>query len=102
MFWALSLRYIEQVIWNYLIMQGQPFQKELLFQYRFPEPLWDRVETFLSNLKKLPLWVNRELSQTAFGGKQNYEFWQRVFETGKAPNGQQILAEPLNFMQMIQ
>jgi hypothetical protein len=64
------LRYIEQVIWNYLIMQGQPFQKERLFQYRFPEPLWDRVETFLANLKKLPLWVNRNCRRQHSAGSR--------------------------------
>jgi hypothetical protein len=95
------LRYIEQIIKNYFIMQGKPIQEKKLFQYRFPEPLWERIRIFVRNLKNLPLWVNRELSQTIFGGKQNYEFWQTVFETGKTPQGFQVLTEPLDLMKMI-
>lgn len=46
--------------------------------------------------------MNRDLSQTVFGGKQNYEFWQTIFESGKSPQGQQVLAGPINLMEMIQ
>lgn len=95
------LRYIEQIIKNYFIMQGKPIQEKKLFQYRFPEPLWERIRIFVGNLMNLPLWVNRELSLTIFGGKQNYEFWQTVFETGKTPQGFQVLAKPLDLMEMI-
>ena len=72
-----------------------------LFQYPFPEPLWDRLRAYVANLAKLPVWLNRDLSATVFGGKQNYEYWQKVFETGKAPLGQQVLAAPINLMEMI-
>jgi hypothetical protein len=82
-------------------MQGKPIQEEKLFQYRFPEPLWERIRVFVQNLMNLPLWVNRELSLTIFGGKQNYEFWQTVFETAKTPQGFQVLTKPLDLMEMI-
>ena len=95
------LRYIGQVIKNYFIMQGKPIDESKLFQYRFPEPLWDRIRIFTMNLGRLPLWVNRELSSTVFGGKQNYEYWQTIFETGKTPQGFQVLAKPLDLMEMI-
>jgi len=95
------LRYIEQIIKNYFIMQGKPIQESKLFQYRFPEPLWERIRIFIRNLRNLPLWVNRELSLTIFGGKQNYEYWQTIFETGKTPQGFQVLVEPLDLMEMI-
>lgn len=95
------LRYIHQIVENYFIMQGKPIQEERLFQYRFPEPLWEKVRLFVQNLAKLPLWVNRDLSVTVFGGKQNYQFWQTIFETGKSPQGQEILANPINLMEMI-
>ena len=36
-----------------------------------------------------------------FGGKQNSEFWQKIFEDGKTPQGQQVLSAPLNLMEMI-
>jgi hypothetical protein len=96
------LRYIGQIVKNYFIMNGKPIKEEKLFQYPFTEPLWDSIETFIENLGALPLWANRELSKTVFGGKQNYDFWQTVFESGKTPQGQQVLAAPINLMQMIQ
>jgi len=36
-----------------------------------------------------------------FGGKQNYEFWDRIFTTGKSSQGQQVLVEPLNLIKMV-
>ena len=95
------LRYIEQIIKNYFIMQGKPIQENKLFQYRFPEPIWERIRIFVKNMRNLPLWMNRDLSLTIFGGKQNYEFWQTVFETGKTPQGFPVLAKPLDLMEMI-
>ena len=95
------LRYIQQIIKNYFIMQGMPIQEDKLFQYHFPVPLWERIRTFTRNLSNLPIWVNKELSSTAFGGKQNYEYWQEIFEKGKTQQGLQILAEPINLMKMI-
>jgi len=96
------LKYVGQVAKNYFLMQGKPIQEDRLFQYRFPDPLWDRIEAFVANLKRLPLWMNRELSTTVFGGKQNYDFWQSIFEKARTPSGQQVLAEPLDLMKMIQ
>jgi len=49
---------------------------------RFPEQIWDNIGKFLRNLLSLPLWVNRDFSETVFGGKQNNSFWKSVFETG--------------------
>lgn len=96
------LRYIEQIIKNYFIMQGKPIQEKKLFQYKFPETIWDRIRIFVKNLANLPVWINKELSLTVFGGKQNYEYWQTIFETGKSPQGVQVLAEPLDLMKLIQ
>jgi hypothetical protein len=49
------------------------------------------------------VWVNRDLSATAFGGKQNYEFWQTIFESGKTPQGQPVIVSGgLNLIKMIQ
>lgn len=96
------LRFVRQIVQNHFIVQGKPIQEEKLFHYRFPEPLWDHIENFVTNLGKLPLWVNRELSLSIFGGKQNYDYWQTIFETGKTPQGQRVLPEALNLMKMIQ
>jgi hypothetical protein len=95
------LKYVQQIIRNYFIMQGSPITEARLCQYPFPEPLWDRLRIFVRNLSNLPLWVNRELSSTVFGGKQNNEFWQTIFETGKSPQGIQVLSGPINLMEMI-
>lgn len=96
------LRLVRQIVQNYFITIGKPILEDKLFQYRFPEPLWDSIENFLTSLTKMPLWVNRELSQTVFGGKQNPEYWQTIFESGKTPQNQQILPSGINLMKMIQ
>jgi hypothetical protein len=95
------LRYIEQIIKNYFIMQGKPIQENKLFQYKFPEPLWERIRIFVRNLSGLPVWINKELSSTVFGGKQVNDYWQTIFETGKSPQGLQVLSDPIDLMKMI-
>ena len=95
------LRYIQQVARNYFINTGKSIQEDKLFQYPFPEQLWTNIRNFVRNLAALPLWVNKDLSETVFGGKQNNSFWQTVFETGRSPQGVQVLAKPLNLVEMI-
>jgi len=95
------LNYIGQIIKSFFIMQGKPIDENKLFQYRFPQPLWERIRVFLKNFRNLPIWVNKELSLTIFGGKQNYDYWQTIFETGKSPQDYQVLPEPINLMEMI-
>ncbi len=95
------LKHVSQIIKNYFIMQGNPIDEDKLFQYSFPESLWDRIRTFIKNLRALPIWVNKELSNTVFGGKQNYKYWQTIFETGKTPQGFNVLPVPINLMNMI-
>lgn len=82
-------------------MSGRPFDQSRSFQYPFPEQLWDRLRAYLINMRALPLWVNRDLSATVFGGKQTSEFWRTIFLNGKTPQGQQVLAAPINIMEMI-
>jgi hypothetical protein len=96
------LRFVRQIVQSYFITTGKPVKEDKLCQYRFPEPLWDNIENFLTNLIKMPLWVNRDLSLSVFGGKQNYEYWQTIFESGKTPQGQQVLHSGINLMKMIQ
>jgi len=95
------LRYISQIIKGFYLMQGKPIQEDKLFQYKFPEPLWQRIRTFIKNLCGLQVWINKEMSSTIFGGKQNYAFWQTIFESGKAPSNVQVLTEPIDLMNMI-
>lgn len=93
---------VRQIVQNYFIMQGNIVQETRLFQYPFPEPLWDRLENFVRNLAKMPLWVNQDLSLSVFGGKQNYEYWHTIFESGRTPQGQQVLPSGIDLMKMIQ
>ena len=72
-------------------MLGKPVNDEKLFQYEFPRAAdGSNVNNFIRNLKQLPVWINTELSLSVFGGKQNYEYWQTIFETGKSPQGQEV------------
>ncbi len=95
------LQFVGQIARQYFIMQGRPDPQERLFQYSFPEQVWENIRKFLQNLAALPLWVNTDLSATVFGGKQNNGFWKTVFETGRTPQGMQVLAGPLNLIEMI-
>lgn len=95
------LQYVGQIARQYFIMQGQPDPQGRLFQFRFPEQVWENIRKFVQNLTTLPLWVNTDLSATVFGGKQNNSFWKTVFETGRTPQGMQVLAAPLNLIEMI-
>ncbi len=80
---------------------GRPIDKERLFQYPFPEQLWTNIGNFIENLGRLAIWKNREASQTAFGAKRTYSFWQNIFESGKSPTGTQVMPSGLNIMEMI-
>lgn len=80
------LAWVRLVIENYFAWTGHMVDKERLLQQPFPEDLWRRIEAFLKNLSKLPCWVDKNLSNTIFGAKQNFDFWALIFKTGKAPN----------------
>jgi hypothetical protein len=96
------LDYVRQVVENFFTNLGKPFTSERLFQYRFPDQLWVNITNFLDNLARLPIWVNREISSTVFGGKQSYAFWQEIFETGTSPSGQKVMPSGINLNKMIQ
>lgn len=96
------LKWVRLVIENYYAFAGHQVDRERLFQRAFPEALWRRIEAFLRHLAVLPCWVDRNLSSTVFGAKQNRDFWKKVFETGKTPSGVRVLAQPLELMRMIQ
>lgn len=95
------LRYVRQIVQTHFIVTGQPVDEAKLFQHPFPAPLWDQLRSYVVNLSKLPAWVNKDLSASVFGGKQSADFWREIFQTGKAPSGQQVLAAPINLMDMI-
>lgn len=95
------LKFVEQIAYTYFVNTGKPTQQARMFQYPFPEQLWVNIRNFIRNLAALPLWVNKDLSETVFGGKQNNSFWQTVFATGKSPQGVQVMAQPINLVEMI-
>jgi hypothetical protein len=95
------VRWIRLVIENYFSWTGKMIDRERLLHTPLPDDLWRRIEVFLHNLAQLPCWVDRNLSTTVFGPKQNPEFWDKVFSTGVATNGQRILAEGLDLHEMI-
>ena len=96
------LRYAKQIVQNYFITIGQPIDEKKLFQYQIPENCWENIKNFVDALMRLPLWVNKDLSLSAFGGKQNAEFWQHIFETGLTRDGSEIMPSGINLMEMIQ
>ncbi len=95
------IQYIKLLVNNSFAYTGEMYDDENLFQQKFPVNLWDNIRTFLENLSNLPLWRDRSMSATIFGGKNNYEFWKTAFSTGKTPDGTAVLTVPLNVSEMI-
>ena len=96
------LRWLRLVITNYFAYTGKVVHDDRLLQKRLPDELWDRIRNFLESLADLPCWIDRNLGMAVFGPKQNLDYWEKVFETGGAPSGILILAQPLDLHQMIQ
>lgn len=95
------LRYVHNLIRRYYLMRGKVVEDDELFQRKFGADLWELIHKLLSNLATLPVWVNHPLSSTVFGGKQNYDFWKVIFDTGKTQAGQHVLAKSLNLDDLI-
>ena len=99
---AVIMKYVRLVIEHCFAVTGEPIEKDRLMQYRLPENVWARVETFLRRLSDLPAWIDKNLSNTVFGAKQNRDFWTQVFRTGRGVGGVQVFAGPLNVIEMMQ
>ena len=95
------LGYISKVINTYFVNTGQIVDDDKLFESEFSSALWNNIDNFVQNLYNLPMWKNKEFSQTIFGGKQNYTFWKTIFQTGESQHGEKILVAPLNLIEMI-
>jgi len=95
------LRYVHSLIKRYYLMRGEIIEDDELFERKVSPELWGLIRKLIKNLAALPLWVNHSLSATVFGGKQNYDFWKVIFDTGKTQAGQQALAKPLNLDELI-
>lgn len=90
-----------EVIKTYFYQTGNPPKDgdKNLFKIQFSEQLWQNIENFLINLSELPIWKNKSVS--FFQGKKNVGYWDTVFETGKAPDGAEVLASPINIIQIV-
>lgn len=97
--WVKSLQLL---IRHYFVFSGIMFDEENLLQQKLPDQVWTNIKTFICNLRDLPVWKDRSMSATVFGGKNNYDYWKTVFETGKTPDGILVLSEPINVAKMIQ
>jgi len=95
------LLYLKSVVENYFINTGKILSNNKLFQTPFDDQLWHNLEVFVKNLVKLPLWKDRSMASTIFSGKNNYDFWKHIFETGRTVDGATVLLKPLNFVEMI-
>lgn len=85
------LKRIKDVVNQYYVMNRIDYDSDRIFQKAFPENLWSNIEIYIVNLSKLPLWVNRELANTVFGGKQKISYWEIIFKTGRTPDNVQII-----------
>ena len=95
------IKYLELLVKNHFAYSGEMYDDENLFMQKIPDVLWDNIKTFICNLRDLPIWRDRSMAATVFGGKQNYDFWSTVFKTAKAPDGSQLLVKPINVAEMI-
>jgi hypothetical protein len=95
------LRYVRELIRQYFLMRGQVIEDSELFQQKFPEELWSLIQKLIVALSQLPVWINKQISGTVFGGKQTHEYWKVIFETGRDPAGTSVLARALNLNELI-
>jgi len=95
------LIYLKRAIENYFSNTGRIINNDKFFQTVFDNQLWENIRNFMVHLKLLPLWKDKSMADSIFAGKNNYDYWKSIFETGKSPDVAQVLAKPLNFIEMI-
>lgn len=95
------LQFLKAVIKNYFSNTGKFYDENSVFQQKFDEQLWTNIRNFIINLRQLPVWKDRSKASTAFTGKKNYDYWKSIFTSGSTPDGVQVLARPLNYVEMI-
>lgn len=91
------LSMIDEIIHYYLTvnMKYKDEMKRNYFKNELDEPLWLHIENYIKMIVGLPLWRDRELSTSVFATKQTTAFWKSVFDTGKSPEGLQVIASPI-------
>ena len=96
-----AMRWVRLVIENHNAVIGKQVERERLFLEEFPDSLWGNIQRFLESLSKLACWTDTEFSSSVFGPKQNQDYWDSVFKTGKTPSGTFILQRGLELQEMI-
>ena len=92
---------LKALIKQYFAILGDFEYEDNLFQQFIPDSLWTNIQNYIQNLRDLPIWKDRSMAATIFGGKQNYDFWRTIFKDAKTPDGTQVLAKPIVPMEMI-
>lgn len=95
------VQYLKLLVNNYFATTGTMYDSNNLFQQPIPDILWTNIRNFIRSLSELPVWKDRTMAATIFGGKQNYEYWRYIFANASTPDGKQILVKPLNIIEMI-
>lgn len=95
------IQYLKLIVKHYYAFTGTYVDEENLFQQKHSEDLWDKIDTFMDNFINLPVWKDRGMSATIFGGKNNYDYWKTIFNTGKTPDGIEVISAPINIVEMI-
>lgn len=95
------LMYLKKAIEIYFDNTGKLYDDKKLFQEPFDEQIWTNIRNFLRNLSELPLWKDKSMASTIFAGKNTYDYWHSIFEKGENPDGANVLAKPLNYIELI-
>ncbi len=96
------LRFIKQIIQMSFLSAGIPYDEAAPFQKPMPPNALSNIRNFVCALKRLPVWVNRDMATSVFGGKRNNDFWKYIFEEGETPDGQKVLGQRLDLLKMIE
>lgn len=98
------LGHVRALVSNYFTLTtGKIIDERKLFQYTIPEACWENIKNFIDALMRLPLWVNKDLASSVFGGKRNYDYWHSIFENGHTPPpaSSRVMATGINVIEMI-
>lgn len=96
------LRLAKQVIQTSFVTSGTPFDEKAPLQKLLPPNAWNNVRNFIRALRRLPLWVNKDMATSVFGGKRNMDYWKQIFDEGTTPDGQKVLGQKIDLIKMMQ
>lgn len=84
-----------------VISSGQLWDREKPFHRQLPDTVWTGLDHFVTNFARLPLWKDRSLSATVFGGKQSMQFWREAFTTGTANQVRILSGSGVNLLELM-